>query len=533
MRLPDNFVARPDALDAVKGNLLADSEQTLVVSAISGLGGLGKSVLAAVIVLDTQVQERFADGILWVTLGQNPDLLSLLGDWVRTLDKSRDSYAVTTLELTRDYLHSLLLDRRMLLVVDDVWNAAHADWFQVGGPGCRVLVTTREARLAGAEYHELDLMTEEEAISLVRKKLGAGWQDEAETEFKKFAKSLGYLPLALDLATNQVQDGLTWAELRQEFEVERRAVALELLDSTEALEALDEDAQRQYSLRACFNLSLKRLKPEQLQQFAWLGVLPEDVTLTAAVAAVLWDLSLLRAKKGLIELRRRSFLTDGSATVAGEPIYRVHDLMHDTARGLIEAGTLAGVRDLATAHRVFVDRYGPLNYGAKCCGLPKDGYIHRHLIWHLIQAGRQEAVHELLTASDGAGRNAWFEACEEIGEPGIFVTAIADGWRLAEEFYEREPKRATVLQCRYALMTATLNSLVDQLSGKLLAAFVEGEFWSVERAWAYVEQMQDEEKIAEAVQALAADLTQPLFQAAVEKTLSIQDKSRWHWSASR
>jgi Effector-associated domain 4/NB-ARC domain len=69
VRLPDNFVARTAALEAVKGKLLGESEQTLVVSAIAGLGGLGKSVLATAIVLDPEVQEWFADGILWVTLG--------------------------------------------------------------------------------------------------------------------------------------------------------------------------------------------------------------------------------------------------------------------------------------------------------------------------------------------------------------------------------------------------------------------------------------------------------------------------------
>ena len=98
VRLPENFVDRPAALNSVKEKLLLESEQTLVVSAIAGLGGLGKSVLATAIVLDEEVQRRFEDGILWVTLGQNPDLQSCLGDWIRELDKSRDSFGATTLE---------------------------------------------------------------------------------------------------------------------------------------------------------------------------------------------------------------------------------------------------------------------------------------------------------------------------------------------------------------------------------------------------------------------------------------------------
>jgi hypothetical protein len=340
VRLPENFVERPEALNAVKALLLEKSEKPLVVSAISGLGGLGKSVLATALVLDPEVQSRFEDGILWVTLGQNPDLQSLLGDWIRTLDKSRESYSATTLEAASRYLQTLLIERRMLLVVDDVWIGAHVEHFRVGGAACRMLVTTREAQIEGAEVHALDLMSETEAIELVRRKLGRRWKQEQEAEVKAFAKSLGYLPLALDLAANQVRDGLSWGELRSEFEVERRAVALEVLDSPEAWETLDETQQRKYSLRACFNLSLRQLSAEQLRQFAWLGVLPEDVSLDVRMAMTLWELPRVQAKRVLVVLKSRSFLTSGTETLEGEPTFRVHDLMHDTARGLLEQNAI-------------------------------------------------------------------------------------------------------------------------------------------------------------------------------------------------
>jgi len=114
----------------------------------------------------------------------------------------------------------------MLLVVDDIWNAAHGEWFRVGGDGCRVLVTTREARLEGAEYDDRDLMSADEAIELFRQKLGQRWNVEQEAEVRAFADLLGRLPLALDLAANQVRDGLSWGELRSEFETERRAMIL-------------------------------------------------------------------------------------------------------------------------------------------------------------------------------------------------------------------------------------------------------------------------------------------------------------------
>ena len=522
---------RPDALNAVKVKLLVEDERTLVVSAISGLGGLGKSVLATALVRDPEVQARFEDGILWVTLGQNPDLQTMLGDWIRELDKSREAFSANTLEAASRYLHNLLAERRMLLVVDDVWNAAHAEWFRVGGAGCRVLVTTREAQIAGAEYYPLDLMSEEEAVDLVRQKLAQQWTAEQEAEMKAFARVLGYLPLALDLATNQVRDGFTWAELRSEFEVERRAVALEVLDASEAWDQLDEEQQRKYSLQACFQLSLRRLKLEQLQQFAWLGVLPEDVNLSAQVAEVLWNVRPLKAKKALIDLRQRSFLTDGVVTFEGELTYRVHDLMHDMACNLIEDGILeiqnlnSKIQNLPLAHQQLLERYRARATNHGWDGLPNDGYIHRHLTWHMEQANWVNEIHALMAMSDTQGRNAWFEACNQIGQPAIFVEDVARGWELAEQRYESDQSQSIALQCRYALIKAALNSLIANLSIAMMAEFVKRNFWTIEQAWAYVEQMQASTRLASAIHALTPYLSKSLFQEVLVAAQGIQDES--------
>jgi hypothetical protein len=104
------------------------------------------------------------------------------------------------------------------------------------------------------------LMTEKEATSLVKKKLGRQYRTEEEAEIKIFANMLGRLPLALDLSANQVRDGLSWADLRKEFETERQSVvfgtgrrsgALKLLDSPEAWHLLDENEQRKLHGWAC------------------------------------------------------------------------------------------------------------------------------------------------------------------------------------------------------------------------------------------------------------------------------------------
>jgi hypothetical protein len=82
--LPSYFVDRPEYRKAIKEYVLSRTSQidsavlnsaskanTLVVSAIYGLGGIGKSVLANAIAHDREVHAQFPDGIFWVTLGQN------------------------------------------------------------------------------------------------------------------------------------------------------------------------------------------------------------------------------------------------------------------------------------------------------------------------------------------------------------------------------------------------------------------------------------------------------------------------------
>jgi hypothetical protein len=203
-----------------------------------------------------------------------------LGDWIRELDKSREAFNANTLPAAKQYLETLLAQRRMLLVIDDVWNAADADWFRLGSGGCRILITTREARIQGAERYSLDLMTVEEALALIKGQLGSKWTEAMQQTALEFAKLLGYLPLALQLMAVQVERGKKWETLKKAF-----------LHETEKFRSLDyprvsldnisdDNERRLYSLRFCFKLSLDSLKSdrqEYFERFLWLGVLPEDV----------------------------------------------------------------------------------------------------------------------------------------------------------------------------------------------------------------------------------------------------------------
>jgi ABC-type transporter Mla MlaB component len=180
------------------------------------------------------------------------------------------------------------------------------------------------------------------------------------------------------------------------------------------------------------------------------------------------------------------------------------------------------IQNLALAHVQLLERYR-LQAEGRWDRLPNDGYIHRHLTWHFVQTGMEDEIHALMAMSDEQGRNAWFEACDRIGQPAIFVQDAKRGWEVADQQYEEDRTRAIVLQCRYALITATLHSLVGNFPAALMSAAVEYGYWTPEQAWSYVEQIQDENRCSQAIVALAPHLSSSLVQTAIERTNAIQN----------
>ena len=124
--LPSHFVERSEASAALKVRLLADTtgvSGTLSVSIIHGLAGVGKSALAAALAHDSEAN-HFSDGILWTSLGQEPSLLSILGGWNQALGDHE--FRPDLVEASSNHLRTLLQNKAMLLVVDDVWDSVHA-----------------------------------------------------------------------------------------------------------------------------------------------------------------------------------------------------------------------------------------------------------------------------------------------------------------------------------------------------------------------------------------------------------------------
>jgi NB-ARC domain/WD domain, G-beta repeat len=144
--LPTHYLPREADLGGLKRKLLAEGA-LLGISVnssaigVQGMGGIGKSVLAAALAHDPEVRLAFPDGIYWLTIGQKPNLLDLQSQLLRRLTGAKETSA--TEQEAKDALREAFEGKAVLLVLDDAWTIDHADAFSVTAAPGRLLITTR------------------------------------------------------------------------------------------------------------------------------------------------------------------------------------------------------------------------------------------------------------------------------------------------------------------------------------------------------------------------------------------------------
>src|SRR5947209_10160297 len=114
--LPANYVPRPREYEALIGKLLDQQreEPVAITAALRGAGGYGKTTMARALCHDERIQQAFDDGILWVTLGENPgNLVGKVVDLIETLSQKRPGF--TGIDAAGARLAELLAERDSLL----------------------------------------------------------------------------------------------------------------------------------------------------------------------------------------------------------------------------------------------------------------------------------------------------------------------------------------------------------------------------------------------------------------------------------
>lgn len=263
------FIGRDLELSVLEEHLTAAGTGEMVISAIAGTAGVGKTALA--VRFAHQVRERFPDGQLHINLrgydhGQPVAPGNALAAFLRALGVSGPAIPAEVEE--RAAVYRTQLNRRRLLILLD--NASSVDQIRLllpGSPSCLVLVTSRDSLAGlvarhGARRLDLDVLPAQESVSLLRRLVGVRVDAEPEAA-AALAAQCDRLPLALrvvaELAVTRQDSSL--AEL-----------ADELADRRHRLDMFDDDARA--GIRAVFAFSYQQLPAEAARAFRLLGLHP-------------------------------------------------------------------------------------------------------------------------------------------------------------------------------------------------------------------------------------------------------------------
>lgn len=205
---PDHsLTGRESLLATLKTRLCTQKRTTL--TALCGLPGVGKTALALELIYDDEIRMHFPDGILWVRLGQSPDILSLLGRWAVTLGLAASDIAqLDSIPELGQALTALIGERRLLFVIDDAWNLNAAQAFKIGSRRCSYLLTTRLPSLALQFAHEgtikVPALPSEEGLQLLTQFIPS-ILPQAKVQIAELVQAVGGLPLALVLMGHYLQ----------------------------------------------------------------------------------------------------------------------------------------------------------------------------------------------------------------------------------------------------------------------------------------------------------------------------------------
>jgi transcriptional regulator with XRE-family HTH domain len=214
-----HFTGRSAALKALT-DLIADngaSGQALVVSAIDGTAGVGKTALA--VHWAHRVADQFPDGQLYMNLrgfdsgGPPMQSADALRQFLIALGVPAAQIPIG-LEAQAAQYRSLLAGRRMLVLLDNARSAEQVRPLLPGSPGCLVLVTSRERLLSliaaeGAHSLTLDPFTMQEGRELLARRLGAERVSHERLAVDELIQLCARLPLALNIVAARAIGGPT------------------------------------------------------------------------------------------------------------------------------------------------------------------------------------------------------------------------------------------------------------------------------------------------------------------------------------
>jgi DNA-binding SARP family transcriptional activator len=334
------FTGRRNYLDRLDELALPDGPVSASIVVVHGTAGIGKTSL--VVHWAQRRRDRFPDGQLYLDLrGFDPDRppmspAAALGALLRALSVA-DQQLPADLDEQAALLRTLLADRHMLLMLDNVADADQVHPLLPGAPGCTAILTSRR-RLAGLAARDgaarlaLGVLAVPEAIELISKIIGADRARAQTDSIAELAGLCGLLPLAVRIVADHLHDQ------RDQLPAE---LVIRLSDERHRLDGLATDDDI-IGVRAAFALSYEALKPPAARAFRLLG-LHAGADLGLDAAGALFACEPAETARLMASLSERHLVER-----AGSDRYLVHDLLRVYAAELVRLDESETERSAAT-----------------------------------------------------------------------------------------------------------------------------------------------------------------------------------------
>lgn len=454
--LPLHFLPREDELAALKTTVLRNDtvageiERKSRIIGVQGMGGIGKSVLATALARDAEIRQHFNDGIFWLTLGRAPDLVTRQAQLAQALSEKQVMFDDAQQGKAR--LEALLVDKKCLVVLDDVWETAHATAFNVlDSTLSQLLITTRNIELChalGAEIHILDLPDEEKALTLL-----AQTSNEArdsvllDDRAREIAEECGKLPLALAMIGSMVRDqpnpwqrALKRLQKKDLSRIGRQFPDYPYPNLLRAIEVSVEALAR--------DGGLADLDP--VERYLDFAIFPDNIPVPLKVLATFWGLGGLDELD--VEDLTQAFVNRSLARRDGTECLTLHDLQMDYVRQ--QAG------DIATRHDRLLDAYGLENW-LNLVGT--EPYLRDHLAHHLSNSTDPMRALAIVTPGFRRAKLQHFHSDYSFAQDLELIT------RKLERGYQLSNLPA-VIRCSF--VQALISSLTHQVPPEILSTLV-------------------------------------------------------------